>query len=296
MHDHNLDDLIIDNIEPKNSKTKSLLTIIALLIVVLIVAIILTKTLLKVPNNSALAFEENITEMIAPELKLKEPARVTQTKKEPSLSNMIESELQNPASQTKESVVVIKKEKTAPALELPTVPQIVETEKELALSDITQSEIEAPVDQSKKQAVSKDEKDAADIAHWASVQKQREAEKEAEESKTQKADKETVKVTERIQPEKAPAPVLKKTVAAKPVPATVSAGKYYVQVGAYRKKPSTRFMSVIRNNRYNYTITQPDANGIKKVLIGPYNDQTSAKRALVSIRDRLSKRAFIVKR
>ena len=71
MHDHNLDDLIIDNIEPKNSKTKSFLTIIALLIVVLIVAIILTKNILKTPDENFLAFKEDTTELIAPELQLK---------------------------------------------------------------------------------------------------------------------------------------------------------------------------------------------------------------------------------
>ncbi|MEN8726942.1 MAG: hypothetical protein ABF276_03155, partial [Sulfurovum sp.] len=88
MHDHNLDDLIIDNIEPKNSKTKSFLTIIALLIVVLIVAIILTKILLKTPNGNGLAFEENVTEMIAPELQLKETPQPQKAKEEPSLSNI----------------------------------------------------------------------------------------------------------------------------------------------------------------------------------------------------------------
>ena len=72
MNDHNLDDLIIDTVAPKNNKAKSLLTLIALFIVVLIVAIILTKTLLKSPESEELSFEENISEMIAPELKLQE--------------------------------------------------------------------------------------------------------------------------------------------------------------------------------------------------------------------------------
>ena len=78
MHDHNLDDLIIDNIDPKNSKTKSFLTIIALGIIVLIVAIILTKVILKDPK-SKIALEENHTEMISPELTLQnKPKKATQ--------------------------------------------------------------------------------------------------------------------------------------------------------------------------------------------------------------------------
>jgi len=75
MNDHNLDDLIIDDIEPKNSKTKSFLTIIALLIVLLIVAIILTETMLKIPNSDKLNFEDNNSEFISPELTLQEESQ-----------------------------------------------------------------------------------------------------------------------------------------------------------------------------------------------------------------------------
>ena len=151
MHDHNLDDLIIDNIEPKNSKTKSFLTIIALLIVVLIVAIILTKILLKTPNGNGLTFEQNATEMIAPELKLKETPKSEKAKEEPSLSNIIESKLKAPVLETKKPViiekpaVVIKKEKAKPEIKLPEVPKVVKTKKEPVLSNILDQEIKAPV-------------------------------------------------------------------------------------------------------------------------------------------------------
>jgi DedD protein len=69
MTDHNLDDLIIDNIEPKNSRIKGFLTIIALFIVVLIVSIILTKIILKESASDSLV-EQNETEIISPELTL----------------------------------------------------------------------------------------------------------------------------------------------------------------------------------------------------------------------------------
>jgi len=108
MNDHNLDDLIIDTIEPKNKKSKSLLTIIALLIIVLIVAIILTKTLLKTPETDELTFEENMSEMIAPELQLQEPTvkksiEVSKPKEEPSLSEIIEEKI-TAAEKPKETV------------------------------------------------------------------------------------------------------------------------------------------------------------------------------------------------
>lgn len=69
MHDHNLDDLIVDNINPKNTKTKSFLTIIALAIIVLIIAIILTKLVLKQPLND-IVVTHNDTTLISPELTL----------------------------------------------------------------------------------------------------------------------------------------------------------------------------------------------------------------------------------
>ena len=124
MNDHNLDDLIIDTIAPKNNKTKSLLTIIALLIVVLIVAIILTKTLLKSPENSELSFEENLSEIIAPELKLQEPTKeikIAKPKEEPSLSAIIEEKVTAPEEPKETEVieevkapVVVEKEEIAP--------------------------------------------------------------------------------------------------------------------------------------------------------------------------------------
>lgn len=301
MHDHNLDDLIIDNIEPKNSKTKSFLTIIALLIVVLIVAIILTKILLKTPNENGLAFEENTTELIAPELQLKESPKTQKVKEEPSLSNMIESKLQAPVIETKKMESV---EKSAVVIQ-----------KEPVLSNIQDQEIKAPVAKTVKPVMDqepsltlkeKEAKDAADIAYWEKVQEKRKAEKRTYESMTRK--KPTVMIKEEktekaVTPKKikTPKPVVtsmkkpvKRPVAAKPTPKTISTKRYYVQVGAYRKKPSARFISVIQNNGYKYIITKPDRNGIKKLLIGPYRDRESVNHVLIDVRDRIHKHAFII--
>ncbi len=312
MHDHNLDDLIIDNIEPKNSKTKSFLTIIALLIVVLIVAIILTKILLKTPNGNGLAFEENTTEMIAPELQLKETPKSQKVKEASSLSNIIESKPQAAVVETKKTeiiekpAVVVKKEEPR----LPEIPQAVERKKEPVLSNILDQEIKAPVAKTTKPVISqepsltikeKEAKDAADIAYWEAVQEKRKAE--------EKRRQETVQVTAPVKPKKVQTPIVKtpkpvvqhvkkpvrKPLTSKPVPKTVDSKKYYVQVGAYRKKPSTRFISVIQNNGYKYIMTKPDRNGIKRLLIGPYRDRESVNRALIDVKDRIHKRAFIIK-
>ena len=323
MHDHNLDDLIIDNIEPKNSKTKSFLTIIALMIVVLIVAIILTKILLKTPHENRLAFEENTTDLIAPELKLKETPKLQKEKEEPSLSKIVEEKIKTPEIETKEplvieeSTVVIKKEKIKPEIKVPEVPKAVEIEKELVLSNIQDQEIKAPEAKIKKPVVvqepqlsqkEKEAKDAADIAYWKAVQERRKAEKIAKEILAVKKPTAVIKekkTEEVVKPKKVKAPKavvtsvkkpVKKPVAAKPVPKRATTHKYYVQVGAFRNKPSTRFISVIRNNGYRYTMTKPNASGIKRLLIGPFEDRESVDRALIRIQDRIHKRAFVVKR
>ena len=324
MHDHNLDDLIIDNIEPKNSKTKSFLTIIALMIVVLIVAIIFTKTLLKTPNENRLAFEENATELIAPELQLKETSKPQKVKEEPSLSKIIEDDIKAPKIETKkpvvveESTVVIKKEKVKPEVTQLEVPKVAEAKEEPVLSNILDQEVKAPEVQTKKPVIvqeplvskkEKEAKDAADIAYWESVQEKRRAEKLARESlkpkeptvviKKEKTEKVVKAKKAEVPAVKTPKPVVtpvKKPVAAKPVPKRVSTQKYYVQVGAFRHKPSTRFLSVIRNNGYRYVMTKPNSSGIKRLLIGPFKDRASVDRALIRIKDRIHKRAFIVKR
>ena len=300
MHDHNLDDLIIDNIEPKNSKTKSFLTIIALLIVVMIVAIILTRILLKTPDHSDLAFEEDVSEMIAPELKLKERAKTPESKKESTISRIIDNESKAPETLKtgKEETVVLKEKNTEPGLELPVAPEVAKSNGEAALSDLTEDEIKAPL--AGKEPAGTKEKDAADIAYWESVQEKRKAEKALEKETTEEVVQKAAPVAERVEPKKVPVasvpkPIRKPTVL-KPKPATVATGNFYIQVGAYRQDPGTRFMSVIRNNSYQYTMTQPDAQGLKKVLIGPYQDNASATRALTEIKDRINKRAFIVQR
>jgi len=173
MNDHNLDDLIIDTIEPKNGKSKSFLTIIALLLIVLIVAIIFTKTLLKSPENNDLTFEENLTTMIAPELQLKEPAvikkptKVTKTEiskeikkpiakkpiiKKPEVKKSIVKKPQITYKVTKPTVTMVPPAKVIKEVKKPTV-KITKKVKKTTKKPIVKKRItKKPV--SKKQTVS----------------------------------------------------------------------------------------------------------------------------------------------
>ena len=264
MNDHNLDDLIIDTIAPKNNKTKSLLTLVALLIIVLIVGIILTKTLLKSPENDDLAFEENMSEMIAPELKLQESTEVAKPKEETSLSAIIEEKVTEEKTEVKAPEVI--HEETVSIEE--EVKPVVEAKKEEPV------QIEKPVVTKAKPAI--------------------------ELPVTQEpVHKETPKVVTTSKPKTKvtkPKTTTKKPVVKHQTPKTTSPGKYYVQVGSFKENPSPRFLSVIKSSGFKYHVTNPDRTGYKKLLIGPYKTRAEVDKARDIIRDRIHKSAFVVQK
>ena len=257
MNDHNLDDLIIDTIAPKSNKTRSLLTIIALLIVVLIVAIILTKTLLKSPENSELLFEENLSESIAPELKLQEPSKevkVAKPKEEVSLSTIIEEKITAPDEETKTEV-----------------PEEVETPKI--------EEKENPVVETIKEPIT--------ITEEVSKPVEKEIQKPKEE-----ITKPVIKPVVKTSPKS-----VKKPTVNKKVPKTTTTGRYYVQVSSFKSaNPSNRLLSVIKSSGFTSHVSPPDRTGYKKLLIGPYKTRADVDKARDIVRDRILKSAFVVER
>lgn len=272
MNDHNLDDLIIDNMEPKNGKTKSILTIIALLIVVLIVAIILTKIILKDPNADKIAFEENNTELVSPELTLQNAAEPEPVKKEPELSNIIEKALKTPApveEVAKETIEITKE-----VVQVPKQPKVKTAAEEEKLQQEYAEIREARVEKEKADAIKADKAEA--------------------EAKKEKIKKEVKPVPTQIV-EKAKVRPTGKPVNV-PAPKPVTAQNYYIQVGSFKQTPSSRFLGIIKNSGFNYKITSPTSSGTKKLLIGPYKDRKSVDAALVRVRDRINKSAFVVKK
>jgi len=260
MNDHNLDDLIIDNEEPRNAKTKTALTIITLLIVMLIVAIVLTKIVLKDPNAEQIALEENNTELISPELTLQNITEDKAPKDELNLSNIIEEEIKAPKLPAQEES--IKPESTT---HIEATDKTVETATEAVA---TTSETEVNTVEPKKETV-----EASGV-------------------------KETVKTTVPAETkiiEKAKAEPAKRPVNI-PASKSVVSGSYYIQVGSFTKSPSTQFLSIIKNSGFNYKISPATNSGTKKLLIGPYQSKKDADTALIRVKDRINKSAFVVKK
>ena len=266
MNDHNLDDLIIDNIEPKNNKAKSLLTIIALVIVVLIVAIVFTRTILDKPKNTELATAENMTDMISPELTLQNTPEVKAPKDETKLSTMIEEKLQTPVKteEIKKETVKIDEEVILPKKTKVVIP----------------TPAPKPVVKTPKQEV---------------VVKETAVKKEPAKSVEVETEKIVVPKKSYVKKEKVKTAVPATVVVPKKIP--VSSGvKYYIQVGSFSQTPSSRFLNTIKKHGFTYKITAPTANGTKKLLIGPYPSRADADNALIRVKDRINKGAFIVKK
>jgi DedD protein len=272
MNDHNLDDLIIDNIDPKNSKTKSFLTIIALAIVVLIVAIILTKIILKDPHAQLAIDEENNVELISPELTLqsvshKEPIKKAPIKTEPIKTEPIEKKLALHTEEKSQPIIAQPK----PTTEVK--PATVEITKEFSQEAATVAQKE------KKKKIVAEKK--------ATERKKAQAEKLAQEKKAAQLKKEKALEAEH----------LAQVTAAQEAKKEISiANGYFIQVGSFTQTPSSRFLSVIKNSGFNYKITPASSTGTKKLLIGPYASRAEVDTALVRVRDRINKSAFVVKK
>ena len=258
MNDHNLDDLIIDTIEPKSNKAKSFLTIIALIIVALIVGILFIKTMESEPKNTNIGLEENISDLISPELTLQSKAKVKAPKEETELSSMIEEKLTTPekTEEIKKETVVIDEKVSVPQKTATPAPKAAEVPAKAETAPKTKTVEATP----------------------------------AKPTETEKVVVPKSTYHEKSEPKKVKAETAPKQnhVAA--------AENYYIQVGSFSQTPSTRFLNTIKKHGFTYKITAPTANGTKKLLIGPYASRADASNALIRVKDRINKGAFIVKR
>ena len=258
MQDNNLDDLIIDNISPKNSNTKSFLTIIGMAIVVLIIAIILTKIILKDPNSD-FKVEDNNSELISPELTLQNTTQEKDIITKPLIPTIekIKPEVNIPTAN--------KEITAAPVITKPVAPKV----------ETVKINNEFAIDEEIKR------KDKAE-AEATRIAKEKEISRKNEAQKREKLQQEQARIAE----EKA-----KQTSNNNKI-----TNPYFIQVGSFSKTPSSRFLSVIKNSGFNYQITVPSSSGTKKLLVGPYKTKSEATNALVKVKDRINKSAYIIRK
>lgn len=271
MQDHNLDDLIVDTIHPKNSKTKSFLTIIALAIVVLIIAIILTKIILKNPNEPAL-LEDNNTVLVSPDLTLQAATEEEAVKK--------------PLIPTTENIKPDIHTESDTKAATPTTHLNVDTTQEKSTTEtvkITNEFAESETQKIKEEAARKAEKEKE-------LQRQKKIEKEKELQRQREVQR------EKNLAKKREAARLAEERAKKSVDNETTGHPYFIQVGSFTKTPSERFLAVIKNSGFSYQITAPSSNGTKKLLVGPYSTKTQVDSALIKVKDRINKSAYIIRK
>lgn len=78
----------------------------------------------------------------------------------------------------------------------------------------------------------------------------------------------------------------------------VPAGLYYVQVGSFQKnQPNQKLLDGISSLGYNYKFHEVVINSktLSKVLVGPFKDESEARKALLSIKNSVEKNAFLTK-
>ena len=81
------------------------------------------------------------------------------------------------------------------------------------------------------------------------------------------------------------------------ISSNVSSG-YFIQIGAFTKKPTDGYVSTIRNAKLKYKIYQDTVNGVvyNKVLIGPYSSKAAASENVEDVKQKLNvTSAFVVK-
>ncbi|UFH59715.1 SPOR domain-containing protein [Sulfurovum mangrovi] len=294
MNDHNLDDLIIDEIEPAQSnKAKSFLTIIALAIVVLIVSIIFTKVMLKAPEQEELLFEQNETELISPDLTLQSAPEPQEESEEPIAATKEENGLKIPEEMAVEKVtekIPAPKEEVAEApQEAVTVEQPEEVEKPVNVPAPKPLETETePIPATMPKPVEEKSTDILNI-----VEEPAKTEPKPIQPIQQTVQRPTNTITQTVQTQR-PANVI--TRPHETHTKYTSRGNYYIQVGAFSQTPNKRFLAKITRNGFTYTITKRSPRGLKKLLIGPYSNQKSAERALIKVQKLINKRAFLLKK
>ena len=73
---------------------------------------------------------------------------------------------------------------------------------------------------------------------------------------------------------------------------------YFVQIGAFTKKPSDKYLNTVKKAGYSYTLHNETIKNIKytKVLVGPYPNRATATKNMPSIKSKIGlKSAFIKK-
>ena len=269
MNDHELNNIMLGSSSNSNEENKKKYLILGIVLVVLFLLTIIIIRLLSGDTNKEDQFTSN-------------NANSSEIKKLSENSN-IEENFQKIINER------VKKDSSAPM-----VPEIAKSEESKTenAQQATANTLEGNETIQQDEAPSGITNEALDetikkIEEKKAVQKEKVAEKVSKKEPVQKE-----RVVEKKVEEKKAAKYVAETSSS-----DMSKG-YFVQIGAFSKKPSDSYINTIRNEKFKYKIYQTEIKGTlyNKVLIGPYSSRAAASQDIDAIKEKLSvTNAFIVK-
>lgn len=119
----------------------------------------------------------------------------------------------------------------------------------------------------------------------------------------QKLKEESNKEVENVAVAEVPKAIAKKTAPKKVItkktsPKTALTGDYYIQVGSFSKyEPNKKFLDSITKQGYKYKYHKVANNSktMTKVLVGPFETEKDARKAIISVRTFIEAGAFLIK-
>ncbi len=265
LQTNELDDIVLDKYEKKDTIKRYLLIGGSLFLIFLIVL-----GIVKIVSDSSSAPQDSLIEMqeaVSSSEEVTPPEESSDMEEVPIVEEDNLKEQEEEISQVIHDV--IKKEQNIPAAKA-----TIETPHHLPVATTTPKKKESKPTATKQKSV-------AAKPHPKATPKQHRKPKRAK------------VVASKSQPKTTPQPQ------SKPKRAKVNAkGSYYIQVGAFLKyDPDRSFLQKIKQAGFSYIIKEFHINGkrVKRVYVGPFSSRQEAKRYLAKVQAKINKNAFVTK-
>jgi len=263
---HNLDDLIIDESEIETPKPKNLLSKIALIIIVLIVGIVISKLIISDKGDPIESIKDKELE------KITDPSQT-----DPEIAKLAKEDNFEKVDNTLNR-------------DLSPINQGTKDEEDISLDDtnfdsdygsvsLAQNE---PSNTPASQQNNSPQETTPLVTPTPQTIKPRVVQQQP---RTQQ-----IHQTPRVQQQRQQRP---RQTTPKPVKRVSIVGKYFIQVGSFSKKPSSKYLSAIKQKGYTPFIIK--SGNLYKVRVGPYNSFADAKAKLSAVNSALNTQGFVVK-
>ena len=234
----------------------------------MIVTIILTKVILKDTTPPQLSVEQNDIELVSPDLTLQPAEEENNEIVAPAseANKEVNNEIAAPAPEPVQEEKTVEKPAPEPAI----IPESKEESEAEPAVPVLPQPVEEPVKAEPKIEVKKVEVPKIEPIPEKTIEKAAET------------------------PDSRPANVLTRPGENSTYNSSATS-EFYIQVGSFKYDPGQQFINKIVKNGFHYKVIT-SKSGSKKFLVGPYPDRQSVDQALIQVRKRITKDAFVYKK